>query len=181
MAGITDEYGLTAKQRKFAENVVNGMGIAEAYRNSYDAEAMKPASVQRRAAELMVDGKVRACMEAIAAEKRRLSEVSTVSDRDNLIRLLRQWSNGEAPATQTQLRAAELLGKACGLYRDVVEDHRERPAALVAADLERKLATLLAAQQPSVTVNVMERVNAADIDEVPGENAASDAASSGLQ
>ena len=124
MAGITDEYGLTAKQRKFAENVVNGMGIAEAYRNSYDAEAMKPASVQRRAAELMVDGKVRACMEALAVEKRRLREVSTVSDRDNLIRLLRQWSNGEAPATQTQLRAAELLGKACGLYRDVVEDHR---------------------------------------------------------
>ena len=171
MAGITDEYGLTAKQRKFAENVVNGMGIAEAYRNSYDAEAMKPASVQRRAAELMVDGKVRACMEALAVEKRRLSEVSTVSDRDNLIRLLRAWSNGEAPATQTQLRAAELLGKACGLYRDVVEDHRERPAALVAADLERRLSSLLAVQ----------RVNAADDDEVPGENAASGAASSGVE
>jgi hypothetical protein len=171
MAGITDEYGLTAKQRKVAENVVNGMGIAEAYRNSYDAEAMKPASVQRRAAELMVDGKVRACMEALAVEKRRLSEVSTVSDRDNLIRLLRQWSNGEAPATQTQLRAAELLGKACGLYRDVVEDHRERPAALVAADLERRLSSLLAVQ----------RVNAADDDEVPGENAASGAAGSGVE
>jgi hypothetical protein len=181
MAGITDEYGLTAKQRKFAENVVNGMSIADSYRNSYDAENMKPASVQRRAAELMVDGKIRACMEALAVERRRLSEVSTVSDRDMLVTLLRQWSKGEAPATQTQLRAAELLGKACGLYRDVVEDHRERPAALVAADLERKLEVLLAAQQPSVTVNVMERVNAADDDEVPGENAASDAASSGLQ
>lgn len=144
MAGITDEYGLTAKQRKFAENVVNGMSIADSYRNSYDAENMKPASVQRRAAELMVDGRVRACMEALAVERRRLVEVSTVSDRDMLVTLLRQWSKGEVPATQTQLRAAELLGKACGLYRDVVEDHRERPAALVAADLERRLASLLA-------------------------------------
>jgi len=100
-------------------------------------------------------------------ERRRLSEVSTVSDRDNLIRLLRQWSNGEAPATQTQLRAAELLGKACGLYRDVVEDHRERPAALVAADLERRLSSLLAVQ----------RVNAVDDVEVPGENASVEAGS----
>jgi hypothetical protein len=57
------------------------------------------------------------------------------------------------------------------LYRDVVEDHRERPAALVAADLERRLSSLLASQ----------RVNAADDDEVPGENAASGAASSGVE
>ena len=147
MAGMTDEYGLTAKQRKFAENVVNGMGIAEAYRHSYDAENMKPASVQRRAAELMVDGKVTACIEMLAGHKRRISEASTVSDRDNLIRLLRSWSNGDEPATQTQLRAAELLGKACGLYRDVVEDHRERPASLVAADLERRIMELLTAQR----------------------------------
>jgi phage terminase small subunit len=167
MAGITDEYGLTAKQRKFAENVVNGMSIADSYRNSYDAENMKPASVQRRAAELMVDGKVRACMEALAVERRRLSEVSTVSDRDNLIRLLRSWSNGEAPATQTQLRAAELLGKACGLYRDVIEDNRERPAALVAADLERRLSSLLS-----------QRVNAAPVEvQVPSANASDEAGS----
>jgi len=92
----------------------------------------------------------------------------TVSDRDNLIRLLRAWSNGDAPATQTQLRAAELLGKACGLYRDVVEDHRERPAALVAADLERRLSSLLDSQ----------RVNAAPIESsVPSESATSVAGS----
>jgi hypothetical protein len=181
MAGMTDEYGLTAKQRKFCENVVSGMNLAESYRNSYDAENMKPASVQRRAAELMVDGRIRACMEALAVERRRLSEVSTVSDRDMLVTMLRQWSRGEVPATQTQLRAAELLGKACGLYRDVIEDNRERPAALVAADLERRLASLLASQQSSVTVNVVERVNAADDDDDIDDIAASDAAGSGLQ
>lgn len=158
MAGITDEYGLTAKQRKFAENVVNGMSIADSYRNSYDAANMKPASVQRRAAELMVDGRVRACMQALAERRRRISEVTTTSDRDMLVTLLRQWSRGEAPATHSQLRAAELLGKACGLYRDVVEDHRERPSQLVAAELEARLAALLPQQQvPSDTQP--ERVN----------------------
>ena len=166
MAGMTDEYGLTAKQRKFAENVINGMGIAEAYRNSYDAENMKPASVQRRAAELMVDGKVKACMEALAVERRRISEVTTVSDRDMLVSLLRKWSKGDESATSSQLRAAELLGKACGLYRDVVEDHRERPSTLVAAELEARLASML---QPPSTAAVpvqdaapVERVNVAD-------------------
>jgi phage terminase small subunit len=143
MEGQRDEYGLTRKQRKFAENVVSGMTLADAYRNSYDAENMKPASIHRRACELMTDGKVKACAEALAVEKKRLVEVATVSDRDMLVRLLRSWSTGEESATNSQLRAAELLGKACGLYRDVLEDHRERPAQVVAAELEAKLAALV--------------------------------------
>jgi len=147
MAGITDEYGLTEKQRKFAENVIAGMSIADSYRNSYDASEMQPATVQRRAAELMVNGKIKACMDALAAVRRRQSEAVTVSDRDKVATKLREWLDGEA-ATQSQLRAAELLGKACGMFRDVVEDHRERPAALVAAELERRMTALLDAQRP---------------------------------
>ena len=150
MAGMTDEYGLTAKQRKFCENVIAGMNLADSYRNSYDAENMKPASVQRRAAELMVDGKIKACIEALAAVKRRQSEAVTVSDRDMLVDLLRKWSKGDESATSSQLRAAELLGKACGLYREVIEDHRERPAAAVAAELEQRLASMLQGSAPSV-------------------------------
>lgn len=160
MAGMTDEYGLTAKQRRFAENVVNGMGIAEAYRNSYDAENMKPASVQKRAAELMVDGKIKGCLQALAAVRRQQSEALTISDRDMLVSLLRKWSKGDESATSSQLRAAELLGKACGLYREVIEDHRERPAAAVAAELEAKLAGLL--QPPVVNVTLTEVVEASD-------------------
>ena len=147
MAGITDEYGLTEKQRKFAENVIAGMSIADSYRNSYDASDMQPATVQRRAAELMVNGKVKACIETLAAARKRQSEAVTVSDRDKVATKLREWLDGEA-ATQSQLRAAELLGKACGMFRDVVEDHRERPAALVAAELERRMTALLDAQRP---------------------------------
>jgi hypothetical protein len=171
MAGMTDEYGLTAKQRRFAENVVNGMGIAEAYRNSYDAENMKPASVQKRAAELMVDGKIKGCLQALAAVKRQQSEALAVSDRDMLIRLLRKWSTGDESATSTQLRAAELLGKACGLYRDVIEDNRERPASLVAAELEAKLASMLGTQpsvQPRDSVQVPQE-QLVPVEQVPTE------------
>jgi hypothetical protein len=170
MAGMTDEYGLTAKQRKFCENVISGMNLAEAYRNSYDAENMKPASVQKRAAELMVDGKIKGCLQALAAVRRQQSEALTISDRDMLVSLLRKWSKGDESATSSQLRAAELLGKACGLYRDVVEDHRERPSTLVAAELEARLASMLQPSvhpQASAAVPVqdaapLERVNVAD-------------------
>jgi len=147
MEGQYDEYGLTVKQRKFCENVVSGMNLSDAYRNSYDAENMKPASIHRRACELMTNGKVKACVEALGEARRRIVEVSTVSDRDMLIKLLRSWSTGEESATSSQLRAAELLGKACGLYRDVVEDHRERPAQAIAAELESKLSSLLQASR----------------------------------
>jgi hypothetical protein len=90
-------------------------------------------------------------------------EVTTVSDRDMLVSLLRKWSKGDESATSSQLRAAELLGKACGLYRDVVEDHRERPSQLVAAELEARLASMLqppsTAAVPSASAVPVERVN----------------------
>ena len=170
MAGITDEYGLTEKQRKFAENVVSGMSIADSYRYSYDASAMQPATVQRRAAELMVNGKVKACMEALAAVRRRQSEATTVSDRDMLVTLLRKWSKGDESATSSQLRAAELLGKACGLYRDVVEDHRERPASLVAAELEARLSSLLQPAPVAAHLNADSAAEQVPVEQVPVEN-----------
>ena len=99
--------------------------------------------------------------------------VTTVSDRDKVATKLREWLDGEA-ATQSQLRAAELLGKACGMFRDVVEDHRERPASLVAAELEARLTALMPSPDQSQRVNAAED----DPDSLPLV-AASDAAGSG--
>jgi len=143
MAGLTDEFGLTEKQRKFAESVVSGNSLADAYRNAYDCSNMKPATIQRNAVALMADNRVSTRVEVLAAERRRQSEAVTVSDRDMLVTLLRKWSKGDESATSSQLRAAELLGKACGLYRDVLEDHRERPTELIAAELEARLSRLI--------------------------------------
>jgi hypothetical protein len=69
-------------------------------------------------------------------------QVVSVSDRDMLITNLRRWTKGDEAPTAGQLRAAELLGKACGLYRDVVETRTERPAAEVLADIEARLNAL---------------------------------------
>lgn len=45
--------GATPKQRKFAAKVIEGMNPSAAYRVSYDASGMNPASVAREANELM--------------------------------------------------------------------------------------------------------------------------------
>lgn len=49
---------LTGKQEKFCQCVADGMTQADAYRAAYNAEKMKPESVQVKASVLMADGKI---------------------------------------------------------------------------------------------------------------------------
>lgn len=64
---------LTLKQEKFChEYVKNGGNASDAYRSAYDTKNMKSATVNRKAAELMSDGKITARIEELqkAAQKR---------------------------------------------------------------------------------------------------------------
>jgi hypothetical protein len=142
MAGKKDDHGLTPKQLKFAHSAVSGVSLAEAYRQSYDAENMSERAIRTEACRLAAHPNVSRAMEAISAEKESKMLIVSVSDRDMLITNLRRWTKGDETPTSGQLRAAELLGKACGLYRDIVETRTERPAAEVLADIENRLNAL---------------------------------------
>jgi hypothetical protein len=142
MAGKKDDHGLTPKQLKFAHSAVSGVSLAEAYRQAYDAENMSERAVRTEACRLAAHPNVARAMEAISAEMAGKMQVITVSDRDMLITNLRRWTKGDETPTSGQLRAAELLGKACGLYKDVIETRTERPAAEVLADIESRLNAL---------------------------------------
>ncbi len=142
MAGKKDDYGLTPKQLKFAHSAVSGVSLAEAYRQAYDAENMSERAIRTEACRLAAHPNVARAMEAISAEMVGKMQVVSVSDRDMLITNLRRWTKGDEAPTSGQLRAAELLGKACGLYRDIVETRTERPAAEVLADIESRLNAL---------------------------------------
>jgi hypothetical protein len=142
MAGKKDDYGLTPKQLKFAHSAVSGVSLAEAYRQAYDAENMSERAIRTEACRLAAHPNVARAMEAISAEMVGKMQVVSVSDRDMLITNLRRWTKGDETPTSGQLRAAELLGKACGLYRDIVETRTERPAAEVLADIENRLNAL---------------------------------------
>jgi hypothetical protein len=167
MSGVKDEDGLTPKQAKFAANLAEGMSQAEAYRGAYDAENMAPETIHAHASRLAKRDKVAARVDALIAERMRLIETRGVSDRSKVIKLLRQFAEDDARPDHVRLRAVELWGKTCGAFVEIVEDRRDRPAAAVAVELERRLGALLSAAAPQLTVIDMlpVRVNGADDDD----------------
>ena len=58
----------TPKQAAFAQNVIAGMSYSDAYRAAYDCAKMKTATVNRKASELMRNGKIAAIVENGRAE-----------------------------------------------------------------------------------------------------------------
>jgi hypothetical protein len=158
---------LTPKQRKFAENLADGMTQSDAYKFAYDATDMQGDTIRNKASQLAQRGDIRAVVDALIGERMRLLEVKGVSDRSKVIGLLRQFAEDDARPDHVRLRAVELWGKTCNAFVEVIEDRRDRPAAAVAIELERRLGALLSAAAPQVTVIDMlpERVNGADDDD----------------
>ena len=181
MTGIRDQYGLTPKQRKFAENLADGMTQSDAYKFAYDATDMQGDTIRNKASQLAQRGDIRAAVDALMGERMRLMEVKGVSDRSKVIKLLRQFAEDDARPDHVRLRAVELWGKTCGAFVEVIEDRRDRPAAAVAVELERRLGALLSAAAPQVTVIDMlpERVNGADDDDGSGEEGSGDSDDAG--
>lgn len=70
---------LTVKQTDFCLFYIETGNASEAYRLAYDAENMKPETVNRRAFDLMENGKIKAMIEALQAEHRKEHNI-TVSD-----------------------------------------------------------------------------------------------------
>ena len=167
MTGIRDQYGLTPKQRKFAENLADGMTQSDAYKFAYDATDMQGDTIRNKASGLAQRGDIRAAVDALMGERMRLMEVKGVSDRSKVVGLLRQFAEDDARPDHVRLRAVELWGKTCGAFVEIVEDRRDRPAAMVAVELERRLGALLSAAAPQVTVIDMlpERLDDADDDD----------------
>lgn len=167
MAGIRDQYGLTPKQRKFAENLADGMTQSDAYKFAYDATDMQGDTIRNKASGLAQRGDIRAAVDALMGERMRLMEVKGVSDRSKVVGLLRQFAEDDARPDHVRLRAVELWGKTCGAFVEIVEDRRDRPAAMVAVELERRLGALLSAAAPQVTVIDMlpERLDGEDDDD----------------
>jgi len=178
MSGVKDEDGLTAKQAKFAANLAEGMSQAEAYRNAYDAQNMAPETIHSHASRMAARDKVRTRVDALIGERMRLLETRGVSDRSKVIGLLRQFAEDDARPDHVRLRAVELWGKTCGAFVEVIEDRRDRPAAAVAVELERRLGALLSAAAPQLTIIDMlpERVNGADDDDDGSGDSDDDAA-----
>lgn len=113
--------GLTPKQEAFALAYVETGNASEAYRRSYNAEKMKPETVNRTAKELLDNPKIAARLAELKAAHVERHEVTV----DDLIRELEE-ARSIAMAGERQQPAAMVaatMGKAkiLGLVQDKVD------------------------------------------------------------
>ncbi len=119
MANRTND--LTPKQIHFCQAVVSGCTMSDAYREAYNADNMKPASIHREASVLMSNPTVTQRVERLQRQKDRAVVATSVSDRERVLTKLRSLMDS-AKTESVQLGAAVALGKTIALFTDVTED-----------------------------------------------------------
>lgn len=107
---------LTPKQEAFCQRYIETGNASEAYRQSYNAENMKPESVHRKAKELMDNGKVAA---RVAAMKAQTAELFDITLQGLLVRLERAFMVGEKCGQSSGMTTAVMaMAKLAGLDKD---------------------------------------------------------------
>lgn len=107
-----NDTALTLKQENFCLKYIETGNASEAYRQSYEAEKMKPETVNRKAAELMADGKITARIEALQAEHRnrhKLTVDDLLAELEEARQIAKEKENAAAMTAAT-MGKAKLLG-----------------------------------------------------------------------
>ena len=140
---------LTAKQMAFARCMASGtMTQSAAYRETYSAGNMSGAVIRNEASRLMANHDIAIMVERLIGEQERALLAQGLSDKDKVLESLRKWMTSAEPTDSNKLRAAELLGKSVGLFKEVTATVSiDRDAESVASELERRLESLLTASQ----------------------------------
>lgn len=105
---------LTQKQENFCLAYLETGNASEAYRKAYNADGMKPETVNRKAKELLDNGKITARLEEL---RKPVTESAQITLEQHLSKLeeLRELAKEEGkygPAIQAEIAR----GKAAGLY-----------------------------------------------------------------
>ena len=133
---------LTNKQEGFARSVAAGMSLTEAYQENYNAANMSRHVIQNEASHLFCNNeKVKKLIDSLKQKVDSKVVTLMVNDREKVLDKLRilmdtEKSGGHITA---QLRAAELLGKSCALFKDVQVQEEATDTASIQAELEAAL------------------------------------------
>ncbi|MBV7387252.1 terminase small subunit [Pasteurellaceae bacterium TAE3-ERU1] len=107
---------LTQKQVNFCNAYLETGNASEAYRQAYNAENMKAETINRKASELMSNGKVKARIEEMREKAAQGAQVTLESHLERLAELsLAAQENGQYSAA---INAEIARGKAAGLYTE---------------------------------------------------------------
>lgn len=133
---------LNNKELTFCKLVADGESYAQAYREAYNSSG-KPQSCQSGGWRLMQRDDIKQRIEHNRAMKASALHQSALSDEQRVRTKLRNWMDGIELPTSAQVRAAELLGKASGMFKDVTEVHHKRSSDDVASEIKEKLTRLM--------------------------------------
>ena len=157
---MTDESGVkkkdkppTPKMLHFSRCLASGMSQAQSYREAYNTEGMADASIHTEACRLASDPRITARVNQIIAVRERhvASATSTIKDRAKVLEFLRLAMEADH-ASGSQLRSAELLGKAAGLFTDKIQVETDQSSSEdIAAELIDRLQRIANASDDTLT------------------------------
>ena len=118
--------GLTPKQAKFCALVAGGQRLSEAYRQAYNADHMKDASVRTESSKLSKLPHVASAIENLKANHRPTQRTVQVLKEDWIVERLEVEAMDEKNPSSSRVRALSELGKIRGLYeaKKTVAEHR---------------------------------------------------------
>ena len=136
---------LTPKQLHYCRCRANGMNMTNSYREAYSTSKMANKTVNEAASRLDSEYMVTARIDHLIGQKEAALIRSSVSLRSKVLEKLEDFMDNADKEDGNKIRAAELLGKSIGLFKEVIEDNREKlpesPEQLTAT-LEAKLQEL---------------------------------------
>ena len=127
---------MTKAMIEFAQGVIEGKSRRQAYRDAYPNAKGVDATISAAAARLSKDPRIKRMIEAGWEETQEALADDIQATRRYVGRALVALSRG-AKQEGTRLRALELLGKHCGMFKDTLQA-QEKP--ITAEDLRRELA-----------------------------------------
>jgi phage terminase small subunit len=121
MAAKKNEFGLTDKQEKFAQEYIRCKNASEAYRNSYNAGKMSDNVIHTKAYEVLKNGAVTVRLNELRGEIKQRHNITV----DSLVKELEQARQvalaAETPQTSAAVAATMGKAKLCGLDKQLVE------------------------------------------------------------
>ncbi len=114
-------HGLTPKQEKFCLEYLECGNASEAYRLSYNVGRMKDSSVNRKAFELLQNGKIAARIDGLRAEAATVAVLTKASVLNDLSRIkdeaMRPNEEGLMTKPEAAIKSLELIGKHLGMWQ----------------------------------------------------------------
>lgn len=105
---------LTAKQERFVQNIIKGMSQRDAYKDAYNAENMKDATIDTEACLLLKDPKVSKRYQEILKEMEKTAVMTALEKR----MLLKEMVFDKKNSMSDRLKALDIDNKMSGEYID---------------------------------------------------------------